>query len=314
MTDVPPCQVEPVCEGQLAEAIGFIGGGARRNTDAIARANALIHLASLQGEAGRCVFWARQGKTVLAAAMVVVNPGRAGMLFYSWPTLPGVDSLALKLVIRKLSLHVLQSNLHFVQVLLDSPTTANQDAAILLACGYEFLAELIYMSLNLSAPQAQPITTRQEDDYQWKSMLELSQDELAGVISRTYEHSLDCPGLAGRRQMCDIIASHKSSGIYNPRCWLFPYVGDRPAGCVLISDYPQLDSADVVYLGVVPEFRGHHLARIMLRRAQRLAWQRGMSTMTLAVDSANSYALQAYRAEGFVQTYRRLGYAIMQPL
>jgi ribosomal protein S18 acetylase RimI-like enzyme len=246
--------------------------------------------------------------------MVVANPGRAGMLFYSWPTLPGVDRLALGHVIREVSCHTLQQNLHFIQVLLDGQASTNDDAAVLVACGYEFLAELIYMSLDLIAPQAQLAAPQQENDYHWKSMLEMTQDDLASVIARTYEHSLDCPNLSGRRQMCDIIASHKASGIYNPRCWWFPYVGDSPAGCILVSDYPSLNSADVVYLGVVPEFRGRSLARIMLRRAERLAWQRGLSSMTLAVDSANKYAIKAYQAEGFVQTYRRLGYAMMQPI
>ena len=303
-----------VSGGRIAQAVGFIGGGSGRGTDAIARTDALMQLVGSQGRDGSCVFWARRGKTIQAAAMVVVNPGRAGMLFYSWPTLPGVDRQAVRQVIRELSLHMLQSRLHLIQVLLDAQSPAGDDSAILEACGYEFLAELIYMSLDLAAPQMQLIAPQQENHYQWKSMLEISNDALAGVISRTYEHSLDCPGLAGRRQMCDIIASHRSSGIYNPRCWWFPYVGDTPAGCILVSDYPQLGSADVVYLGVVPEFRGRSLARVMLRRAERLAWQRGLSSMPLAVDLANSYAIKAYQAEGFVQTHRRLGYAMMRKI
>lgn len=302
-------QVEPVTSIQMIQAIRFVCGGAARSLDSARKAEVLIDLVRSRGPNDVRIFWARRDGAISAAAMVVANPGRAGMIFYSPPAAVGVDRSALSATIRLASLEGIKAGLSFVQALLESPS--DDDVLILRDSGFQMLAELIYMSLDLQAHKEQLHMPPQENEYLWKTMLEVSQQQLAELLSRTYEKSLDCPALSGLRQMDDVIASHKSCGRFNPQYWWVPCLQGKPAGCILVNDYPQLDSADVVYLGVVPEFRGRSLARIMLRRAGRFAWQRGLASLTLAVDAANVYALKAYEAEGFVQKGRRVAYAML---
>ncbi|RPI60657.1 MAG: GNAT family N-acetyltransferase, partial [Planctomycetaceae bacterium] len=165
-----------------------------------------------------------------------------------------------------------------------------------------------YMSRPLVGPFA---PDARENDYTWRHYGQYNEEELASVIAQTYQQSLDCRGLAGVRKLSDVIVSHKTSGLFRPQAWWIATSQGRPAGCILINDYIQADSADVVYLGVTPEFRGRGLAAVMLNMAGRFAIKRGMGNLTLAVDSANTYAYKVYLTTGFQETTRRQAYAMI---
>jgi [ribosomal protein S18]-alanine N-acetyltransferase len=103
--------------------------------------------------------------------------------------------------------------------------------------------------------------------------------------------------------MDDVLSAHRLAG-GRPSTWWIAEVDHVPAACVLVNDHT--DSAEVVYLGVAPEYRRRGLARCMLDRAARAAAARGLASLTLAVDAANTPAMAAYAAAGFEETDRRI--------
>jgi len=71
-------------------------------------------------------------------------------------------------------------------------------------------------------------------------------------------------------------------------------------GCLLLTDHPGEDQCGLVYMGVVPEFRGRGIGRRMIRFAQRAGAAAGRSRLVVGVDMANKAAMEALMSiEGF---------------
>jgi ribosomal protein S18 acetylase RimI-like enzyme len=252
-------------------------------------------------------FWqARRWSRRVAAAMIVQNPGRTGFLFFSPPTAPGVDAAALTDLIRALSQEAIRQGLTLTQSLV-SPDL-HGEIEVLRSAGYELLADLIYMRLDL----AREVPDEARCDLTWRSYGEFSEAELAEVIVATYKGSLDCPRLSGVRLPQDVIQGHKASGIFCPPSWWLVCRDGQPAGCILVNGCSTAGAAEVVYMGVVPACRGQGVSRAMLRHAVRFAREHQLVALTLAVDARNTYAMRVYQEEGFRPTDRRLAYAMIK--
>jgi ribosomal protein S18 acetylase RimI-like enzyme len=296
--------LEPVPPSQWGEAMRFLaaaGGGGARDNSAVARAVSLKNLADIRGPQGACVWWARRGRRCAGVAMVVTNPGRTGMLFFSPPAAPEVEEEALAGAIAAASAQALQSGLSMVQAL---PARGGGDARVLERAGFRFLAELVYMSLRLRQPLEEP----RQEGLAWREYGRFDEEELAEIVKMTYVDSLDCPALSGVRDVRDVLLSHKSTGEFRPQAWWIVEEASRPAGCILVNDFPGMLASEVVYLGLVPAHRGRGLGRILLRRAAWCAGERGMESLTLAVDMANVYAKRLYESEGFFASDERTVY------
>lgn len=297
-------QVEPVPRDRYAEAARRVAG-TRDDPGAAAKAQMILRLIRDRAEGDYQFWWARRQREVLGAALMLVSPGKAGMIFYSSPAENDLEALVE--VVRKAAYASIDTGVRFVQALIEPAAKADID--IVGRAGFGLLAELIYMRRELDAQSLS--ASPGEGQYTWRSYGEFDDEELAQVIAATYERSLDCPALAGVRKMSDVIATHRSCGLFTPESWWILEQDRRAAGCILVNDYPSTLVADVVYLGVTAPFRGRGLGRLMLRRTGRQAMERGYSTMTLAVDAGNSYAMQAYREEQFIETGRRMAYAML---
>ena len=222
--------------------------------------------------------------------MTVRNPGGTAMIFYG-PI--GAGRRGLGDLLSMLTQATLGEEIAFVQAMLDPG--ADADVKAFVQAGYVFLAELIYLRRELSAPAEEPPT-----GLTWKSFDSTDEDRLARVIEETYVGSQDCPGLRGLRSMKDVVAGHKASGIFRPQSWWIPTLAGEPVGCVLVNGCTnQPDADEVVYIGVRPDDRRRGLGRAMLRHALSEAWQRGIKEMNIAADSDNTPAVRLYEQEGF---------------
>jgi len=260
-----------------------------------------------RGDAGAMLWHARQGRRTVAAAMIVPNPGRFGMVLFSRFGAPGVDPSALATLLGRLWAAGCDSGLAFVQALV--PVEARGDVAVLETAGLEKLAELVYMRLNLiEAACASESALGACDDWTWRACEQFDEAELCDVIARTYAGSLDCPALTGVRSISDVVAGHKASGTFCPASWWIVERGGRPAGCILINGSASPCVAEVVYVGVVPAFRGQGLARAMLAHAAREARRQKNCAMTLAVDACNAPARGVYESAGFTRIFSRVAY------
>src|SRR5690606_30179312 len=76
-------------------------------------------------------------------------------------------------------------------------------------------------------------------------------------------------------------------------------------GCLLLADHPATDQIELVYMGMVPEARGHGWGEHVVRQAQWLCRRRGCQRLVLAVDEANDPAVRMYASCGFVSFDRK---------
>jgi len=290
------------------EALRFLVAGSRRGGSVDSRAESLSMLGDPPRGSPSRLWCARRGRTCVGAAMVVERPGRTGLLLCSPPGAPGVDGGAVAMLARAISREALSGGLVMVQLFTRS--AARDEIAMIKSAGFDLLAELVYMRLDLPARRSR--RDGEAGDVTWRDYGHFSEGELADVIVSTYVNSLDCPALLGVRPMADIIASHKASGVFHPASWWILQQGASPAGCILVNHSASLDpTAEVVYVGVAAAFRGRGLGRVMLRHAAGDACRQGLAAMTLAADAANTHAKRLYDSEGFYETERRLAYVLL---
>ena len=289
------CRVGPVPRRLRGRAIDLLTGGIRSRVVATEQA-----IDSRQGD--EVWFWClRRWWRVSAAALVIENPGKTGMLFYSSCLAQGLESGVLEELIGLTCRKALAGGgLSLVQAMV-SPS-AELDIGVLSAVGFEPLVELSYMRLDLvSKPHA-----ANDASLTWRNFEKFSGAELAEVITATYEDSRDCPNLRGLRRVSDVITGHKANGIFAPQSWWIATRGGVPVGCVLVNDSLSGGTAEIVYLGVVKSARGGGLGRELLRYAAGQAFDRGMSALKLAVDKKNVFAKELYEREGFYEVDKRL--------
>jgi ribosomal protein S18 acetylase RimI-like enzyme len=177
------------------------------------------------------------------------------------------------------------------------------EAAILLRCGFEHLAELDYLSATIeeashdaSSPSAEPSFVPVHAD---------SFDHLAEVVERTYEGTLDCPALDGLRRGCEMLDEYRSVGDGREGCWRFVQDDGENVGCLLLADHPRQQQLELVYMGIVPSARGRGWGESSVREAKRIAATLGRAQIVLAVDAANRPAVAMYERCGFTKFDRR---------
>jgi len=285
-----------------SDALRFLLAGAAADELADTQVAVLEQMLGQRRQRGGALWLARRGPRTVAAAMVVALAGRIGMLLHCPPGTKGVDKEALIDLIRRLTADRLAAGrLHFVQRLVAPQATAEAD--VLAAAGYEQVAELVYMRLDLAAAAAQS-----EPDGQPLRMCTVrraGRRRMQRVIAATYVGSLDCPRIAAARPMRDVLAAHRATGTYRPAWWWVAQSGGQDVGCVLVNDSHLFGVAEVVYAGVTPAHRGRGLMRRMLLYAARQLRAAGREALTLAVASRNVYALRVYERMGFARTDRR---------
>lgn len=122
---------------------------------------------------------------------------------------------------------------------------------------------------------------------------------LAALLGRTYEDTLDCPGLAGLRRVEDVLAGHRAAGRFDPESWTILEVDGVGVGVSFANPNPEVGCVELVYFGLVKQARGRGLARRLLVHAIADAGRHGLRRLTLAVDERNLPAITLYRRLGF---------------
>jgi len=227
------------------------------------------------------------------------------MLFHSPADSPGLDKSASAQLIRRITSDAIrEEGLYFVQSLEESANSS--DVEMIQRGGYEMLVELIYMERSLDSGETDSPDEPEIEGLTWLNYGQFDDQQLGRIIAETYEGSMDCPAISGTRDLNDVIAGHKASGRFVRQAWSIAYIADEPVGCILVNDFP--GSGDVAYMGVVRAYRGRALSQLMFARAFKSARQRGLHSMTLAVDAANVHAISSYTVCGFAERARRLVY------
>ncbi|HZZ29412.1 MAG TPA: GNAT family N-acetyltransferase [Pirellulales bacterium] len=279
------------------------------------------------GGEGQLLFVAKRGSALVAAIWVQMLPGRVASL---WP--PGVASeepaatatTLIDLAIAKAA----GVGVRLVQALLD--TDAGTPSEWLRKCGFKYTTDLLYLvSLSDKFPTSEPQSElvfeplgknlqTAVDSVRTVENGNVSADRmarLATIVQQTYVNTQDCPAIQGLRSVEDVLLTYKSVGIFNPARWFFVRQQNADMGCLLLADHPMHSNCELVYMGLIPEARGHRWGLEIVRYAQ---WQAGnfnyaektaggksAERMVLAVDATNSPAISMYAAAGFETWDRR---------
>jgi ribosomal protein S18 acetylase RimI-like enzyme len=294
-------QYRPVAHGEVDDALRLIlatDGRVASDEQVLDFLNFAMH----RGMDLNQIRVAVQGGRLVWAVLPVVSPGRT-MLLLSPPRVgrPISDTVAPELIEHVVAHHA-ADGIHLAQVLIDP----RDKAAITLyqSCGFENLAELIYLHRTVRAP-SYPILPVGMD---WTFYSPQAHAAFTRAISASYAGSLDCPALNGRRGMEDVIAGHKAAGEFDPRLWhlLCAEGHDEPLGVLLLARSARSDAMELVYLGVTPAARGQGLGELMMRQALAVAGASGCELLSLAVDARNAPALKLYYRSGMSRACTRV--------
>lgn len=243
-----------------------------------------------------------------ASVLVAPAPGRTAMMFASRASSPRSIAPIGGLVNAAIS-GLEDAPVDLAQALVD-PSDRNEEE-IFKAGGFRRMAELDYLERpvprfgTVPAPEVPSGISIQPWDPANRAMLE-------ALLERTYEHTLDCPGLSELRETSDILDGHLASGSHVPGWWLILESKGRPEGALLLNRGGDGDTIELVYLGLSVEARGRGFARLLLTHGLSLINDDSARTIVLAVDRANVPAIRLYRRAGFRFSVRRI--ALVRPV
>lgn len=169
-------------------------------------------------------------------------------------------------------------------------------ASVLQRVGFQHSADLLYLTCESARfPLAAPVPCEVE----FAEYAETERERLARVIERTYEDTQDCTALDGARSIDDVITGYQATGVFRPRNWLFVQYEGEDVGMILLADHHPARHWELMYMGLVPQWRGRGWGRQIARYAQWLARAANVERILVAVDAANQPAVDVYRSTGF---------------
>ncbi len=256
---------------------------------------------------------AEEEGSVVAAALTRIMPGRIAMLWpprLQWDCAPQVDrsersGQVLRQLMAAVDAFLTSQNVQIVQALAD--TASAPDALRLADCGLVHLTDLLYLVSRATDSSAAPIGPSAEMGERLDFLAFENQqfDRMAALVEQTYEGTLDCPQLNGMRPVADVLDEHRAVGVFRPDWWLFARQDGHDVGCLLLADHPAQSQVELVYMGIVPLWRGRGLGLQIVRHARWLTGNAGRARLVLAVDAENRPAIAMYAAAGFLAWDRR---------
>lgn len=258
-------------------------------------------LADVHRDSAGGTLLAEQGGRVISAVLPVVSPGKTMLLFLpGWPDAPAKAD-ATRAMVEQVCARGAAEGVHLAQSLLEPNHSSAQ--SLLMSCGFERLAELLYMQATFSRQPAPPATPA---GFTWVTYAPEVHELFARGIMGSYERSMDCPALNGLRDINDIMAGHRATGAFDPSLWIALCEGDAVAAVLLLCRVPRTDVLELVYVGLVPAYRGKGLGDLLMRRAVVATRESGCARLSLAVDAQNMPALKLYWRHGMQAMGRKV--------
>jgi ribosomal protein S18 acetylase RimI-like enzyme len=240
---------------------------------------------------------------LIAAGFYMVQADRTA---YLWPPVTGASPVAddaCDALLQEICHRIDRADALLAQCLLAGNETAERRA--LLRNGFEHLADLSF----LQRPLDKPLPPRVALELETVTFdAERNRDQFALILERTYCGTLDCPAFNDHRTGHDALRSHQTSGRFDPRRWKLYRRAGADVGVLLMSDHPEQDAWEVVYIGIVPEARGENYGRALVLEGLHAARSAHRSSVFLAVDLQNAPALRVYRGLGFDEIALRAVY------
>lgn len=246
-------------------------------------------------------YTARSRGSVRASCLCLDMPGRVGLVMLPCGMSDPLMIAPVVGILRQLTVEAPQRGLQFLQATL--PCDASQEFQVLAEAGFHRLAELVYLECEPDRALTAEIRPPSLDFLAYDDSQQALFEQ---VVLATYEGSLDCGTLNGKRDIQDILASHRGVGRFDPRLWTVGCSGGQPAGVLLMAELPEIGELEIVYLGLKPACRGRGFGSALMKHAARTARERAVMRISVAVDSRNQPARRLYDAFGFSERFRRV--------
>jgi len=295
-----PCRLLPVAEDHRAEAFELVfaelpADQRQQQTDALLQA---VESGDLPPDG---LLGAYRQDRLVGVVLWQLLPGRTSML---WPPrlIDGEDRATADRLLKTACESFEACGIVMAQALLERVDEA--DDRLLCGHGFRRMADMLYLvSLEIEFPTSLPPTSLKFIPYSEPLAARLSR-----IVEATYEQSLDCPAIDGVRSIEDVLEGYRTTGRFDPSRWLIVAHEGRDVGCLLLTDHPEHENWELVYMGVVPSERGHGWGVEIARHAQWLTREAGRPRLVLAVDAANQPGIAMYSAAGFQAWDRRQVY------
>ncbi|MEO8496908.1 MAG: GNAT family N-acetyltransferase, partial [Planctomycetota bacterium] len=189
------------------------------------------------------------------------------------------------------------------------PDRRHSDAQRLERVGYRHATDLLYLVSQWGRSDVRPA----EFDIDFVPYTHSDRQRLSAIVERTYADTLDVPALNGVRDLEDILNGYQLTGHFSPDRWFFLQSRGEDVGCLLLTDHPEQQQWELVYMGIIPAARGNGWGSQATRYAKQLAKAAGRERLILAVDAANDPAVSTYTKAGFFELLRRSVYLKIFP-
>lgn len=248
------------------------------------------------------LFAAKNANGVMCSTWAQLTPGRTAV---AW--LPNAGSPAASSLMDALTAYLDEHEIALAQFLASEDDVV---ASELLTHGdFQKLAKLAYLAVDQNLFPGEPPKT----EAAFIPNAGQFPERLGELLLRTYEQSLDCPQLNGIRNADDTLEGYRHQGAFSADRWFFVQNEGRDVGALILTEHTEGGNWELVYMGLVPEERGHGLGREILSFAMWQAGIGGAERLVLAVDEQNVPALDTYHRAGFVAWDHRTVYARLRP-
>lgn len=250
-----------------------------------------------------------------------------------WPPreIGAVHEVVLRSVLHECRRVMESAGISWAQCLTKSPTPLEH--SLLVEFGFEKLNDLFYLfrpvcvgdvadeaaaATVVEHPETAVSLCRQnapcgELGPNFVEVAEQDRARLAAIVGESYRDTLDYPQLNGLRAVDEVLESYESIGSSGTSLWRIVRYGNEEIGCLLLADHPEDGNLELVYMGVLPRFRGMGWGTSLVAYACRTAVQRARQRVVLAVDAGNAPALRIYRSLGFSVLDQRAVYFWRKP-
>lgn len=293
--------LRPARQDEMERALRLILASSSGHADP-AHVRDFLRLAEAHHSQTGGLWLAEQAGHLVSALLPIASPGRTMLIFPPSFHADEFQQQATRRLIEHACHHAAgHLGTHLVQALIDPHHTQLQQ--LLEAAGFKRLAELLYMQATIPRSVREPLLPA---GFRWKLYSFETHGLFARAILETYQESLDCPALNGLRDIEDILAGHHATGQFDPHLWFVLCDDQTPAGVLLLSPIAPSGTVELVYLGVVPSYRGRGISDLLMNRAAAAVAATHNTRLSLAVDAENLPALKLYWRHGLQAGNRKV--------
>lgn len=252
---------------------------------------------------------AKHQDQIVSAGWAQPQSGNAATL---WPPVSnrGCESQVASTLLREIVIVLDQAGISYSQLLLEDGN--DQRIESLEENGFQFVAKLEYLGRKTSSSFSHDSANKdsrlsfepfKSEDRQW----------LSQIVEATYIDTLDCPSLAGLREIEDTLEGYRSTGNYRPENWFCIRMDGDVVGILILAELDLGENYELVYMGLLPQYRGEGLGNEIVQFACSHAAAAGADQIMVAVDTVNHPAQKAYVKNGFVSWANRWAYVRSLP-